>query len=124
MTGRRRHRGDVEGVVGWTLAAGVVASLVLLAAGLVWHRVVRGTLAFDWQLPGTSVATFLRADVDQAAAAARPRLLIDWGIAVLLLTPYVRVLASMAYFGLVDRDWKYTAFTAFVLATLTYSMFA
>jgi len=41
----------------------------------------------------------------------------------LLLTPYARVLASMLYFALVERNRKYTAFTTFVLLTLTYSLF-
>ena len=120
----RRARVDVEAVVGYTLMAGVLTSLVLVAVGLAWHWIVRGTLQFDYTLPGTNVADFLRADVEQAALApTRPRLLVNWGIAVLLLTPYVRVLASMIYFALVDRDWKYTLFTAFVLGTLTYSIF-
>ena len=120
----RRARVDVEAVVGYTLMAGVLTSLVLVAVGLAWHWIVRGTLQFDYTLPGTNVADFLRADVEQAALApARPRLLVNWGIAVLLLTPYVRVLASMIYFAVVDRDWKYTLFTAFVLGTLTLSIF-
>src|SRR5262245_30440660 len=107
-----------------TLTSGVVLSLALVATGLLWHWLVRGSLQFDYTLPGTNVAYFLRAAVQQTASAtARPRLLVNWGIAVLLLTPYVRVLASMAYFAIVERDWKYTAFTAFVLGTLTYSLF-
>jgi uncharacterized membrane protein len=120
----RRPRVDVESVVGYTLMAGVLASLLLIATGLAWHGIVRGTLQFDYMLPGTSVADFLRTDVEQTVLApARPRLLVNWGIAVLLLTPYVRVLASMVYFALGDRDWKYTLFTAFVLGTLTYGIF-
>jgi uncharacterized membrane protein len=115
---------DVEGVVGYTLMGGVLISLAFITAGLLWHRAVWGTLQFDYTLPGTNVADFLRADVQQAAAPARPRLLVNWGIAVLLLTPYVRVLASMVYFVVVDRNWKYGIFTAFVLGTLTYSLFA
>jgi hypothetical protein len=35
----------------------------------------------------------------------------------------VRVLASMLYFLLAARNWKYTVFTAFVLTILTYSLF-
>ena len=121
----RRARVDVESVVGYTLMGGVLVSLTLIAAGLLWHRAVSGSLQFDYTLPGTNVADFLRADVQQAATApARPRLLVNWGIAVLMLTPYVRVLASMVYFVLVDRNWKYSVFTAFVLGTLTYSLFA
>ena len=120
----RRGRFDVEAVVGYTLLTGVLTSLVLIATGLVWHWIVRGSLQFDYTLPGTNVADFLRADVEQAAFdPPRPRLLVNWGIAVLMLTPYVRVLASMVYFAVVDRDWKYTVFTAFVLGTLTYSLF-
>jgi uncharacterized membrane protein len=57
-------------------------------------------------------------------APARPRLLVNLGIAVLMLTPYVRVLASMLYFMLVERNLKYGLFTAFVLAMLTYSLVA
>jgi uncharacterized membrane protein len=41
-----------------------------------------------------------------------------------MLTPYVRVLASMLYFVLVERNVKYGLFTGFVLAVLTYSLFA
>ena len=120
----RRRRVDVEAIVGYTLTAGVLTSLVLIAAGLAWHWIVRGSLQFDYTLPGTSVADFLRADVEQAALTpARPRLLVNWGIAVLMLTPYIRVLASMIYFAAVEHDWKYTVFTGFVLGTLTYSMF-
>jgi len=58
-----------------------------------------------------------------AAGAWRPRLLVNLGLVVLLLTPYARVLASMLYFALVERNRKYTAFTTFVLLTLTYSLF-
>jgi len=39
-----------------------------------------------------------------------------------MLTPYVRVLASMLCFA-AARNWKYTCFTATVLATLTYALF-
>jgi uncharacterized membrane protein len=57
-----------------------------------------------------------------ATPALRPRLLVNLGIGVLLLTPYVRVLASLVYFATVERDPKYALFTAFVLAVLTYSL--
>jgi uncharacterized membrane protein len=43
------------------------------------------------------------------------------GIGVLMLTPFVRVLASVVYFAFVEHNWKYTLFTAFVLSVLTYS---
>ena len=42
---------------------------------------------------------------------------------MLLLTPYVRVLASLLYFAFAARNWKYALFTGFVLAVLSYSLF-
>jgi len=40
-----------------------------------------------------------------------------------MLTPFVRVLTSVFYFAFVERNWKYTLFTGFVLGLLTYSLF-
>jgi uncharacterized membrane protein len=113
----------VETVVGATLRAGVVLSVALIAAGLAWHWVVNGDWRLSYSLPATTVGGFLRADAQQLAAReTRPRLLVNLGIAVLMLTPYVRVLASFVAFAL-ERNWKYAAFTGCVLVTLTYSLF-
>jgi uncharacterized membrane protein len=109
--------------VGTLLVVGVFSSLGLLAGGLAWRWCATGT-RFDYDLAGTTVFGLVMTDVRQLAAGAwRPRLLVNLGLAVLLLTPYVRVLASMLYFAVVERNWKYTLFTAFVLLTLTYSLF-
>jgi uncharacterized membrane protein len=122
--GTVRTRFDAELIVGYTLLIGVLSSLVLVASGLVWHWADRGTWQLDYVLPATSVAGFIASDLEQAAGGLiRPRLLVDSGVAVLLLTPYMRVLLSMVYFLLIERNLKYTIFTAFVLATLTYSIF-
>jgi uncharacterized membrane protein len=118
----RRHHMEV--LVGSVLLVGVLASMTLIATGMAWHRIVTGSFDFDYQLARTTVFGFVVEDVrDLLAGVWRPRLLVNAGIAVLMLTPYVRVLASMAYFALVERDWKYTGFTAVVLATLTWSLF-
>jgi uncharacterized membrane protein len=55
--------------------------------------------------------------------ALRPRLLVNLGMATLMLTPYVRVLVSMLFFAVVEHNRKYTVFTAFVFSVLTYSLF-
>jgi uncharacterized membrane protein len=121
-----RKRLDMDTIIGVTLQVGVLLSLVLIATGLVWHRLKWGT--FEWQLdyklPATTVFGFLVADVEEATGEpARPRMLVNLGIAVLMLTPYVRVLMSMLYFTFVERNRKYAVFTAFVLAMLTYGLF-
>jgi uncharacterized membrane protein len=119
----RRSRTDVDVIIGYTLSTGVLVSLVLLVVGLAWHWVRWETLRLDYTLPATSVAGLVATDVQQlTTAAARPRLLVNLGIAVLMLTPYIRVLASMLYFVFAERNVKYAVFTALVLAMLTYSL--
>jgi uncharacterized membrane protein len=48
---------------------------------------------------------------------------VNIGIAVLMITLFLRVLVSMVYFFFVLRNWKYTLFTLFVLLVLTRSLF-
>ncbi len=115
---------DVDLVIGYVLLGGVLTSMALLATGVAWHDVRTGELGLDYRLGDTTLFGFVVLDVQQLVAGEfRPRLLVNLGIAVLMLTPYARVLASMVYFGTVERNWKYTAITAFVLAVLTYSLF-
>ncbi len=70
---------------------------------------------------------FFRFVVSDVATVIRtgfgPRRMINLGIAVLMLTPFIRVASSMVYFGVIEHNWKYTIFTGFVLAVLTYSLF-
>jgi len=115
---------DVDLVIGYVLLGGVLTSMALLATGVAWHDVRTGELGLDYRLGDTTLFGFVVLDVQQLVAGEfRPRLVVNLGIAVLMLTPYARVLASMVYFGTVERNWKYTAITAFVLAVLTYSLF-
>jgi uncharacterized membrane protein len=124
MSARADHAADMDVLVGYVLLVGVLSSLALLAGGLAWRWSSTGTARLDYDLAGTTVFQLLATDVRQLAAGAwRPRLLVNLGLAALLLTPYTRVLASMLYFAFVERDRKYVAFTAFVLVTLTYSLF-
>ena len=121
-----RKRVDMDTIIGFTLQIGVTLSLALIATGLVWHRFKWGTWQWplDYKLPATTVFGFFVTDVEQATGEpARPRMLVNLGIAVLMLTPYVRVLMSMLYFAFVERNRKYAVFTAFVLAMLTYGLF-
>ncbi len=121
---RRRPRPfDMEPLVSAILRIGLLTSLALVAAGLTWRWIATGTVRFDYMLPKTNVWQFVMEEVRLAQAGAlRPRLLINVGLAVLMLTPYVRVLASMVYFAAVERNGKYALFTGFVLATLSYSL--
>ncbi len=115
---------DMEVLVGYVLLVGVLLSVALITTGLIWHAVTAHQLGFEFTLGGTNLFRFALTELHRLAARSlRPRLLIGLGIIILLLTPYVRVLASMIYFALVAHNWKYTLFTAFVLSVLTYSLF-
>jgi uncharacterized membrane protein len=114
---------QMDAIVGGLLAGGVITSLTLIIAGLIWHRLVTGVATFDAPLGGTDALQLLAGDLRLAVAGRlSPRLLVSLGIAVLLFTPYLRVLASVVFFAAVEHDWKYTTFTGFVLAVLTYSL--
>ena len=114
---------DMDLLVGYILLIGVLLSLALVLAALIWKWIVSRTVEFDYQLSGMN---FIELTVNElrlaASGALRPRLLLTLGILMLMLTPFLRVLASMVYFLVGLRNWKYTLFTAFVLVTLIYSL--
>ena len=115
---------DMESLVGYILLTGVLLSVALLAIGFVWRWVRVGNLRFEHSIVGTNFFEFILSTLRQMASQAlRPRLFLNLGIGVLMLTPFVRVLASVFYFAFVEHNWKYTLFTGFVLSVLTYSLF-
>jgi uncharacterized membrane protein len=116
------HRMEI--LVGYILQVGVLLSISLIAVGVVWRWFNTGSVGFDYSISGMNFFEFVWSDIQQMLAGAfRPRLLANLGMATLMLTPYVRVLASMLYFGLAAHNRKYTLFTGFVFLVLTYSLF-
>jgi len=119
-----RGHHPLETAVGYILQIGVLLSVTLLGIGLIWRRLATGHFSFDYSIQGMNLFEFIADDLRRTLAGAfRPRLFVSLGIAVLMLTPYVRVLASMILFAAVERNVKYTLFTGFVLAVLTYTLF-
>ncbi len=115
---------DMDLLVGYILLIGVSVSLVLVLAALIWRWRETGRVEFDYQITGMNFFEFLVTEIRLAVhGSLRPRLLLSLGIIALMLTPFLRVLASMLYFMVALRNWKYSVFTAFVLAVLTYSLF-
>jgi len=115
---------DMEVLIGYILLVGVLLSVALLIIGLLWRWARTGNLRFHHALVGMNFFEFVLTSLRQMASHdLRPRVMVNMGIAVLMLTPFVRVLASVFYFALVERNWKYTLFTGFVLGVLSYSLF-
>jgi len=118
------HHFDMESLVGYILLIGVLLSVALLMVGFIWRWVRVGNLRFEHSIVGMNFFEFIHSTLRQITSQAfRPRLFLNMGIAVLMLTPFVRVLASFFYFALAEHNWKYTLFTGFVLGVLTYSLF-
>lgn len=114
----------MDGLVGYILQYGVLASLALVTIGLCWKWADTGKLRLDYRIAGMNLFQFVVSEIRIAASGeVRPRLFVNLGIAVLILTPFIRVAASMVYFMVVSKNWKYTLFTSFVLIVLTYSLF-
>lgn len=122
--GKKAQQFEMDMLVGYILQEGVLLSLVLIAGGLFWAWLRTGHLAVNYHIAGMNLYQFVVHEVQLSIhGAVRPRLLVNLGIAVLMLTPFVRVAASVVYFLGVLRNWKYTLFTAVVLSVLTYSLF-
>jgi len=111
---------NMESLIGYILLGGVMLSIGLIVAGVVWHWLVTGNLTVTHLARGTNLLGFLAATLRLGRV---PSTLVNLGIGVLMLTPYVRVLGSAFYFALVEHNRKYTAFTIFVLGVLTYTLF-
>jgi uncharacterized membrane protein len=115
---------EMDVLVGYILLGGVLLSMALIVAGLLWKYIQTGGVRLEYELAGMNLFQFVVSEIHLAALGQiRPRLLINMGIVVLMLTPFFRVLASVVYFLVVLKNWKYTVFTLFVLLVLTGSLF-
>lgn len=115
---------DIEVLVSSVLITGVVVSMALILLGLIWHYLITATLNISYKLPMENffslfVATFREVFI----SGLNPSISVTLGIIVLMLTPYIRILSSVIYFAVVEKNVKYTVFTMFVLSALSYSLF-
>ena len=112
---------DMENLVSVILQDGMLISMGLVIVGLVLEGVARGQRSFQTPLYGKNVLSFVMTDFQQAATHnSLSTLLLHLAIAVLMVTPYLRVLASFFYFAYVERNWKYAFLTTAALVPLTY----
>jgi uncharacterized membrane protein len=115
---------SMESFIGYLLLTGVALSALLIVAGLAWRFATTGRLSADYSLAATNLAELVATEIKLVLAGQwRPRLLINLGILALMLTPFARVLASVAFFAFEERSLKYTLITALVLAVLSYGLF-
>jgi uncharacterized membrane protein len=102
------RREPIDRVVQTTLSVGVACAVALLVAGLILSALGRGGLPNATVGLGAALRGLRR---------LRPDAFYSLGILVLVLTPFLRVIGSVVAFA-VERDWRYVAVTATVLAIM------
>ena len=120
----KKSMDKMDVLVGYILLIGVLLSVTLIISGTLWNWAINHTLSTQYIISGENFFGFLTSSLLQLLTGnLEPRLLISLGIVTLMLTPYLRVASSVIYFAFVAQNLKYTMFTLFVFAILTYSLF-
>jgi uncharacterized membrane protein len=112
----------LEGGISWILRAGVTVSLIFETTGLLLNYATTGetslTLSPHWLVKGGNFFGFVASTLGSLAGSADPVSITGLGIAVLVLTPYFRIVAAVVYYA-VERDWNYVAITTIVFFIVT-----
>lgn len=116
----------LETTISYLLIIGVVLSITLEIAGIAIFYKSRENLDILLQdktafIQGRNFFSFLYQLFARGPAQNTGTFLMTLGVATLILTPFVRVIASALYFAW-RRDARYVLITVFVLIALTISL--
>jgi uncharacterized membrane protein len=114
--------------ISYILVIGVIASVVVESIGIAGYYHLNGNLdiifAPGLALKGTDFFSYTGAAVQAFVKGSwTPFHILGLGMVLLMITPYMRVVASVVYFGWA-RNLKYLLITIFVLVVLTASLLA
>jgi len=111
--------------ISWILRIGVSLSLLLESYGILLNYLQKGdsslTLSPTWRVGNENFFAFVYASVGALGFQSTSLSITALGVAVLLLTPYVRVLAAIFYY-IVERDWKFVFITLLVFAIINFGL--
>jgi len=115
----------LEVIVGYLLIIGVVSSVVLEAIGIALFYGTYGNTQVSQNqaffIRGENFFAFIIEQTQHLFGSQNALLFMTLGLIILLLTPYIRAITSVVYFGW-ERNRKYVAITLFVLIVLTVSL--
>ena len=121
-----RKESKFERAISYLLIIGVVTSLILVGIGILFFYFDFGHLAISEKkamfLREQNFFYFLSDLLRGRHGLEKGVWLMTLGIAILILTPYARVIMSALYF-FGKKDLKYTFINLFVLIILTISLF-
>jgi uncharacterized membrane protein len=127
MKGPRAEEG-LEKTISYILMLGVAVSVGVESIGILNYYYMNGNLEITFQpdlaLKGTNIFSYAETTIFRLLSGAwTPFSFLGLGVVILLMTPYLRVWASVLYFCLV-KNIKYVFITGIVLVILTASMLA
>lgn len=117
----------LELTISYILIAGVLISIILELSGIILYYYQNNNINLnfspEWQLSGSDFISFSVNSFQSLITNPSPIHLMVIGIVALMFTPYIRVIASLVYFGIL-RNLKYTLLTliVFVILTLTLTL--
>ncbi len=114
--------------ISWILRAGVGLSLVLETLGILLNYLQTGESSLTvpsaaWLAKGGNFFGFASTSVGSVLSGVSPAGITALGVAVLMLTPYARIVAALIYYTF-ERDWKYIGITLFVFSVITIGLIA
>jgi len=117
----------LESAISWILVVGVVASVILDCAGLALNYISTRDLALPtsptWHVQTSNFFTFVGTALPSVSSGPSAVTLLTLGIIMLMLTPYLRVIASVVFYG-ARKDYRYLGITSLVLIIITISLIA
>ena len=113
----------IEEIIGDLLRAGVILAASIALLGGIVYLSRHGSEATNYRMFAGEPADLCGVSgIITEARAKSGRGMIQLGLLLLVATPVVRVIFSVAAFAF-QRDWTYVVITLIVLATLGYSLF-
>jgi uncharacterized membrane protein len=116
---------NLETGISYLLISGVIISLVLEIVGVILLYHSYGSLAISQNesvfIRGNDFFTFILQQIQGKRSPGIGLELMTVGIIVLILTPYIRLIMSVVYFGW-EKNLKYVFITLFVLVVITLSL--
>ena len=106
------------------LLGGLILSTTLICIGLAWQWLISGTLGSFLPISAMNLWEYLVIIIRTAMTGGLDSsVVVNAGIAILLLTPFVRVLGSVLFFAYQEGNRKFTVITGFVLVILMIVLF-
>ena len=116
----------LERLIGYILICGVVLSVIITAYGLLLFQLQTSTSVITFnsssRVSGSNFFSYVGNLILSVGLGMSASSIMALGLVVLMLTPYIRILASAIYFAW-SRNAKYSTITIFVLLLITLSLF-